>query len=490
MRKRKVFQLLMAVFLVVLILPSCTGPAGGDPEVEKEAVKAVIEEEKAAFYAADLDRIAATWVDDNSGRKVVIKGDEIGETIGTDAILENDRAALAREIDGETQWDSDYLNYDIHVYGESALAYFVSRHRATTAEGSMETRFRRMVHLVKKDGKWKMDMMTLYLIEENTYPPLEESWFSRSLADKGTIVLQEDDYTVWGCSPIYDDEGKVHVFYSRIPKDGSWLVNSQIGHAVADHPEGPYEILGTIMEGRGEGYWDANSIHNPSVYRVDGKYVMLYIGNDTATAQRWLERAPEANSQRTGMAIADSPYGPWTRFDEPMIDVDPDSLAWDGYCTVNPGFVKHPNGEYWIYYRAWDRFNDDRRKTGVAFAKNLTGPYVKYEGNPIIDKFEGVDGQTEDPVMFYYKEKFHCVIRDMGNWDWLSSLYLESEDGLNWSYPKRAKHQGHTYYDMPEERRCERDQILLKDGVPEYIFNACSFSGGGRGGAIRITIEE
>lgn len=333
--------------------------------------------------------------------------------------------------------------------------------------------------------------MLVTLSGKGQKPDLEESWFSRSLADRGKLVICEDDYVVWGCSPIYDDQGKIHVFYSRWPKTGgAWLVNSEIAHAVADHPEGPYELRGTILSGRGTDFWDAHSIHNPSVYRVDGKYVLMYIGNDTTKAQHWRKNAPQGNSQRVGMAVADSPYGPWERKDAPMIEVDPDSMAWDGYCTVNPSFLKHPNGEYWIYYRAWDRNNDDRRKTGVAFAKELTGPYVKYEGNPVINKFDGVDGQTEDPVMFQYKGKFHCVIRDMGNWDWLSSLYLESEDGLHWSFPKRAKHQGHHYYDMPEERRCERDQILMKDGVPEYIFSACALPGGACGGAIRILLEE
>ncbi|MFC2112531.1 glycoside hydrolase family protein [Bacteroidota bacterium] len=327
--------------------------------------------------------------------------------------------------------------------------------------------------------------------KKDKVPLLEESWLSQSLAEKGTLIICEEDYTVWGSSPVYDDEEKVHVFYSRWPKEGgSWLVDSEIAHAVADHPEGPYELLGTVMSGRGEGYWDANSIHNPSVYRVDGKYVMVYIGNDISTAQNWRSKAPEANSQRVGLAIADSPYGPWQRFDNPMIPADPDSMAWDGYCTVNPGFVKHPNGEFWIYYRAWDRNNDDRRKTGVAFAKNLEGPYVKYEKNPIIDKFEGVEGQTEDPVMFYYDGKFHCVIRDMGNWDWYSSLYLSSEDGLFWSYPQRGKHMGSTYYDIPDERRCERDQILMKDGVPEYIFSAVSKPGGSCGGALKINLDQ
>lgn len=293
------------------------------------------------------------------------------------------------------------------------------------------------------------------------------------MAESGTFILEEDSaqYRVWGCAPIYDDEGKVHVFYSRWPHDGSWLTNSEIAHAVADHPEGPYRRLGTILAGRGEGFWDADSIHNPSVYRVDGKYVLLYIGNDTSKAQRWRDRAQEANTQRIGMAIADSPYGPWRRSAEPVIDVSPDPADWDSYCVVNPGFLRHPNGEYWLYYRAWDRDNDDRRKTGVAMATALEGPYKKYAHNPVVD-FPERGGQTEDGYFFHYEGRFHCLIRDMGNYDWLSGLYLESDDGLSWGEYQRGHHKGVHYFPIYPEGRYERVQVLFRDGRPEYLFNA------------------
>lgn len=327
---------------------------------------------------------------------------------------------------------------------------------------------------------------------EKEKPILEESWLSESLSEKGTLILHDkEEYRVWGCSPVYDDDGKVHVYFSLIPKGGHWLTNCEIAHAVADKPEGPYEVVGTILKGRGKGHWDASSIHNPTVYRVGEKYVLLYIGNDISKAEEWRTRGKEANSQRIGMAISDDPYGPWKRFDTPMIDVSKNPDDWDEYCVVNPGFIQHPNGEYWIYYRAWDRNHDDRRKTGVAFAKTLEGPYTKYEGNPVIDKFEGVNGQTEDPTFFNWEGKIHCVIRDMGNWDWLSSLYLTSEDGLNWSYPKRAKEKGSTYYPISDKMRCERDQILMKDGKPDYIFNAVQREeGGGCGGVLKINLPE
>ncbi|WP_298369308.1 glycoside hydrolase family protein [uncultured Lutibacter sp.] len=304
--------------------------------------------------------------------------------------------------------------------------------------------------------------------QKNSEP--QESWLTKRLADKGTLILQTKDSIVWGCAPIYDEKGKLHVYYSTWAQSENWLTHSSIAHAVADHPEGPYKKLGVILKGR-KGKWDANTIHNPNIQKVDGKYVMLYIGNDTIKQDNWRTRAKSANTQRVGMAISDSPNGPWKRFDKPVIEVSKDTMAWDGYCTVNPSFMKHPNGEYWIYYRSWDRRNDDRRKTGVAISKKLEGPYIKYEGNPIID-FPERGGQTEDPYMFYYKNKFHCLIRDMGNYDWYGGLYLESEDGLHWGAYKRSHYKGSHYFPVDEKARYERVQILWKNDEPEYLFNA------------------
>ncbi len=322
-------------------------------------------------------------------------------------------------------------------------------------------------------------------------PPLKDSWLTGCLADKGTFILESKDSVVWGCAPIYDDEGKLHVYYSTWPKDGSWILNSEIAHAVADRPEGPYRKLGTILKGR-EGKWDRHTIHNPSIYRFEDKYVMLYIGNDTTRQDRWLVdgRASE-NLQEVGMAIADSPYGPWERFDEPIIAASPEEAnAWDSYCAVNPTMLQHPNGEYWLYYRSCDRHHDARRKTGLAIAKSLTGPYEKYGDKALID-FPERGGQTEDPYIFYYNGKFHCLIRDMGNYDFVGNLYLESDDGIHWGEYQRGHWNGAKYYPISDKSRCERVQVLWRDGKPEYLFNAVQRTDGYHsGGALKINLPD
>src|SRR5699024_4294550 len=75
-------------------------------------------------------------------------------------------------------------------------------------------------------------------------------------------ALEEEGYYVWCNSPIEGPDGKIHVYYSRWPKEkgmSGWIHQSEIAHAVADKPEGPYRYVSTILAPRGKGFWDATT---------------------------------------------------------------------------------------------------------------------------------------------------------------------------------------------------------------------------------------
>ena len=76
-----------------------------------------------------------------------------------------------------------------------------------------------------------------------------ESDFCRRLEPIGRI-LEDPGYNVWCCSPIYGPDGRVHVYYSRWPKEAGhpgWLCACEVAHAVADSPEGPYRTTGVAL---------------------------------------------------------------------------------------------------------------------------------------------------------------------------------------------------------------------------------------------------
>ncbi len=312
----------------------------------------------------------------------------------------------------------------------------------------------------------------------SNYPQEKISDFSKRLEAQGRI-LETSGYYVWGCAPIYDNEGKVHVFYSRWPKKygmGGWIHQSEIAHAVADKPEGPYQYVETVLAPR-EGYFDATTCHNPHIKYKDGKYYLFYMGNSDKTVY----------TKRIGLATATSLNGPWTRSDMPILEAGKDG-EWDDCCTTNPAVVFPSNGKCYLYYKSWNIKNykaekgsiRGNRKYGLAVAKNIDSKFKRYKGNPIIDlSLHGDNKQVEDAYVFIENGEFKMLMRDMGYFNHDVGLIFTSKDGINWSEPKIAWFEAEAYVDEPPAPkhlkrygRFERPQVLLKDGKPAYLFNA------------------
>ncbi len=309
------------------------------------------------------------------------------------------------------------------------------------------------------------------------YPDEVISDFCRKLKPVGRI-LETEGYYVWCNSPIYGVDGRVHVFYSRWPDKygmSGWIHKSEIAHAVAESPESPFEFMNVVLAPRA-GYFDATTCHNPHIQLVDDTYCLFYMGNSNRST----------DTKRIGLATAKSLDGPWQRPDHPLLEAG-EPGSWDDHCTTNPAFLKHPNGEYWLYYKSWNTQEYEEakgkrirgnRKYGLAIADNLHGPYKKYDKNPVVDFSIGNDNeQLEDAFVWYENKKFKLIARDMGFFDHDAGLYFESKDGLQWENPQIAYAGVPFYVDEPPAPshlkrygRLERPQLLMKNGKPEYLF--------------------
>jgi len=316
--------------------------------------------------------------------------------------------------------------------------------------------------------------------QHEKYDLKDISNFAKRLKPVGRI-LKLEGYYVWGTSPIVATDGKIHVFFSRWDAKkgmGGWISSSEIAHAVAEKPEGPYTDIDTILAPRGEGFFDGTTCHNPHIQFVDGKYCLFYIGNSNK----------KTDTKRIGLATADSLNGPWKRPDKPLLEAGV-SGTWDDHCTSNPAFLKHPNGQYWLYYKSWNTEEYEHpvnpairgnRKYGLAIADKLEGPYIKYAGNPIIDYSKlGNNRQLEDSNVFIENGRVYMIARDMGRFDHEVGIILESADGIHWSEPK-ISYFGYSHYleqapappHLKKYGRFERPQILMQNGKPTHLFVA------------------
>lgn len=292
-------------------------------------------------------------------------------------------------------------------------------------------------------------------------------------------ALEMEGYYVWCSAPIDGPDGKVHLFYSRwdaTKKMGGWINGSEIGHAVADNPEAPFIHKEVVLAPR-KGFFDATTCHNPLVVHVDNKYCLFYMGNNNG----------RTNTKRIGMAVADTLDGHWTRIDSPLLEAGLYG-TWDDHCTTNPAFIKKDDGKYWLYYKSWNTKEEEmatgaikgNRKYGLAIADKLEGPYIKYDGNPVIDfSAKGNNKQFEDAFIWKQNNKLNIIARDMGVYNHECGLLMNSKKGYHWSEPKIAYNALSGYIEMPpapahlkKYGRLERPMLLIRDGKPAYLFGA------------------
>ncbi|MDF7826512.1 glycoside hydrolase family protein [Pontiellaceae bacterium B12227] len=307
---------------------------------------------------------------------------------------------------------------------------------------------------------------------------IEVSSFCKAQVPGKYILESDEDSWTWGMAPIYDEDGKLHIFNSVIPNKGSWIKNSKIVHWVADGPEGPYKLLGDLFVSDEAGY------HNPQVSKVGDTYVLVFLLN------RYKDE--NGSKQEVGIATAKSPYGPWTESSlNPIIPASGKMGEYNIIHASNPTFVATPEGKFRIYYKSMtDRYPVKKGFREMSFAESdrIEGPYVNYEHNPVISYIEEkVD--IEDPYAFHYNGMYYMIVEDrQGVKDMLEGnpipadklkkggyrpgLIYTSKDGIHWDEPK-VGYQTNEIYFGHELARSERPSILWKDGKPECLFLAC-----------------
>lgn len=250
--------------------------------------------------------------------------------------------------------------------------------------------------------------------------------------------LREKGYYVWGGCVTRDDAGRCHMLYARWPMDrgfDAWVTDSEIAHAVAEDPLGPFEPRGVVLPARGRDYWDGLCTHNPTVLRVDGRYYLYYMGTrGSASADAGLNWSFR-NNQRIGVAVAERPEGPWQRHDRPLIDCREASAR--GVCCSNASVLQRCDGSMLMIYKVvGDRlpgpfFGPVEHRAAVA--DGPTGPFVT-EPEPIFSAADAVFA-AEDPFIWRDAEGCHAIIKDMGGYftpHGKALVRFHSADGFDW----------------------------------------------------------
>lgn len=306
-----------------------------------------------------------------------------------------------------------------------------------------------------------------------------------------------EGYWVWCGSVVKGEDDKYHMFASRWSKDlpmhPGWLVGSEIVRAISDTPEGPYKFEEVVLDRRGAQYWDGRATHNPVITKYQDKYLLYYIGTTHPVSER-ISRDQlmlggdlhifACSNQRIGLAVADSVYGPWERFDEPILSTRPD--CFDSFMVNNPAPVINQEGSVTMIYKCMGYKKDmtqallfDAMKMSVATAPHYRGPYNSVSKETIYNQQEF---NLEDPFVWRDENgKFSMIAKDMnGNTcgEPRGGIFATSEDGIAWEMHKgQLSYSRNVLWDDGIVRtmgNLERPFILFEEGAPAYMFFATS----------------
>jgi len=183
-------------------------------------------------------------------------------------------------------------------------------------------------------------------------------------------------------SPVVRADGLYHVWYSRsvVASDGYaatvWHAASSDGVEWAEQDE-------AVGKG-GSGDFDEHGVFTPTILVADSQYCLFY----TAVPEPFTndDGGPRGTKTAIGVAVADSPDGPWRKFEgNPVLRPSDSPGDFDSH-RVDDSCMIVREGQYWMYHKGRQAgLTPGQTKMGLAIAERPTGPYVKFPGNPVLD---------------------------------------------------------------------------------------------------------
>ena len=187
-------------------------------------------------------------------------------------------------------------------------------------------------------------------------------------SDPSRIIYHEGKYHVW----MIDG----YLIYPEIERRGrpanglSWIryLTSEDGKT--------WQAVGFVPLGPKGSAYDL-AIEQANVIMHEGRF---YLFSEGLTTNR-----EKYKSMHAGIICltADAPEGPWKQVGDLMLSPANDGRSFDSMAVVNPCHVFF-QGKWFMYYKGDRGKAGVPTRNGVAIADALTGPYKKYENNPLL----------------------------------------------------------------------------------------------------------
>lgn len=201
--------------------------------------------------------------------------------------------------------------------------------------------------------------------------------------DKVSGIGYEKGCTRRDPSDVIKVGGICYVYYTKIygRAPGYW---GTIWYATSKDDGYSWKEQGEILGLGKKDMFDAQATFTPNILFANGKYYLYYTGvkPTPGNAKGEFENNSTNDITAIGVAMSDSPDGPFTRVsEEPILKVSVEPEKFDSY-RVDDAALLFRNGLYWLYHKGRSRVNEAEgpahTQMGVAYSDNPLGPFIKY----------------------------------------------------------------------------------------------------------------
>jgi hypothetical protein len=252
-----------------------------------------------------------------------------------------------------------------------------------------------------------------------------EKGFTHVMGPSPAIVPAEGDtwdgWILESCD-IFKDEDTYYWYYHGRGDKEHYPKGYRVGVATAPTPLGPWTRFegNPILDYGADGEWDDSSVDCVCVMK-EGAYGLR---PEKETYYMWYSAGGSGRRGRhIGLAIAESPLGPWEKYEgNPVIEDF-------GYL----GSVAKANGVFYMYTQ-YPVEVTDQGPYCVATATLPQGPWRKYPGNPVVvpgDWGAWDDGGYSEAGVRYNDGVFHLFYGGTKTLKLESIGYAYSFDGFN-----------------------------------------------------------
>jgi hypothetical protein len=133
-----------------------------DLEKEKEAIKAVLEQEKKGYFDKNSEMMAATWVQKSSSVKMFMSQEGEIDMFGWEKISERDKEDISKDYSDYKNIHVGYSDFQFSLYESNAWAIFKARWDWTYKDKPGKLEQTRIMAFEKVEGKWKTTLMAIY----------------------------------------------------------------------------------------------------------------------------------------------------------------------------------------------------------------------------------------------------------------------------------------------------------------------------------------